>query len=321
MSTPGGRGRSARQPGAGEAIAGAVLGLLWAFRTELVLLVVVPLSVWAGVTWLLLGCPDDRHLPAVVCSPAGHAAALHAGLITLGAIAVLLAIPRVRRVIGTAFGRARLRRHLHRAFAQLDVPALRERRIWLRRSVRSRAGWLVTVVLPGGACVDDLERNTERLAAALGLRSVTVTRHPGNAAWVRIRLDRLDPLATHTAFPWPAVNAETMSLWEPVPVAVDEHGETIALSLIEKNLLLGGEPGGGKVNYPGPAHRRRRSGRRGATAPVRRQTGRTGRLEHARSHRRRPRPARGRAGPGRAARCHGRALRRPAAVGAPQNHP
>jgi len=34
-----------------------------------------------------------------------------------------------------------------------------------------------------------------------------------------------------------------MSLWEPVPVAVDEHGETIALSLIEKNLLLGGEPG------------------------------------------------------------------------------
>ncbi len=251
MSTPGGRGRSAQQPGAGEAIAGAILGLMWAFRTELVLLVVFPLTVWAGVSWLLLGCPDDRHLRAAVCSPAGHAAALHAGLIALGVIAVLLAIPRVRRVIGTAFGRARLRRHMHWAFAQLDVPALRERRIWLRRAVRTRAGWLVTVILPGGACVDDLERNTERLAAALGLRSVTVTRHPGNAAWVRIRLDRLDPLATGLPFAWPAVNAETMSLWEPVPVAVDEHGETIALSLIEKNLLLGGEPGGGKSTILG----------------------------------------------------------------------
>ena len=250
MSTPRGRGRSARQPGAGEAIAGAARGL-WAFRTELALLVVFPLTVWAGLTWLLLGCPDDRHMRAAVCSPAGHAAAVHAGLITLGAIAMLLAIPRVRRMIGTAFGRARLRRHLHRAFAQLDVPALRERRIWLRRAVRTRAGWLVTVILPGGACVDDLERNTERLAAALGLRSVTVTRHPGNAAWVRIRLDRLDPLATGLPFAWPAVNAETMSLWEPVPVAVDEHGETIALSLIEKNLLLGGEPGGGKSTILG----------------------------------------------------------------------
>ncbi len=42
-----------------------------------------------------------------------------------------------------------------------------------------------------------------------------------------------------------------MSLWEPVRVAVDEHGETIALSLIEKNLLLGGEPGGGKSTILG----------------------------------------------------------------------
>ncbi len=68
---------------------------------------------------------------------------------------------------------------------------------------------------------------------------------------MRIRLDRLDPLATRLPFGWPAVNAATMSLWEPVPVAVDKHGETIALSLIEKNLLLGGEPGGGKSTILG----------------------------------------------------------------------
>jgi DNA segregation ATPase FtsK/SpoIIIE-like protein len=35
-------------------------------------------------------------------------------------------------------------------------------------------------------------------------------------------------------------------LWEPVPVGVDELGETVAIGLVERNVLLGGEPGAGK---------------------------------------------------------------------------
>jgi len=251
MSTPHGRSRPSQQPGTGEAVIEAALGLVWALRTELTLLVALPLGTWAGLTWVLLGCPDGQHLRTLGSSPAAHPAALHGGLLALTMTVLVVAVPRTRRMLGRAFGRAHLRRRVHWAFAQLDVPALRERRIRLRRASRTRAGWLVTAILPGGACVDDLERNTERLAAALGLRSVTVTRHPGNAAWVRIRLDRLDPLATPVPLPWPAVNETAMSLWEPVPVAVDEHGDTIALTLIEKNLLLGGEPGGGKSTILG----------------------------------------------------------------------
>ena len=37
-----------------------------------------------------------------------------------------------------------------------------------------------------------------------------------------------------------------MSLWEPVPVGVDEQGEPVAIELVERNILLGGEPGAGK---------------------------------------------------------------------------
>ncbi len=251
MSTPHGRRRSSQQPSTGEAVIEAALGLVWAFRTELTLLVALPLGVWAGLAWVLLGCPDGQQLRTLGSPTAAQPSALHAGLTTLAMMVLVVVVPRTRRMLGRAFGRAHLRRQVHWALAQLDVPALRERRIRLRRAVRTRAGWLLTAILPGGACVDDLEHNTERLAAALGLRSVTVTRHPGNAAWVRIRLDRLDPLATPVPLVWPAVNKAAMSLWEPVPVAVDEHGDTLALTLIEKNLLLGGEPGGGKSTILG----------------------------------------------------------------------
>lgn len=187
MSFPHGRGRAAQQPGTGEAVIEAALGLVWAFRTELTLLGALPFGVWASLAWVLLGYPDTRQLRAIGASPAAHHAALRAGLLALALTVLVVAMPRTRRMLGRAFGRARLRRRVHWAFAQLDVPALRERRIRLRRAVRTRAGWLLTAILPGGACVDDLERNTERLAAALGLRSVTVTpaMQPGSAsAWI-----------------------------------------------------------------------------------------------------------------------------------------
>ena len=46
--------------------------------------------------------------------------------------------------------------------------------------------------------------------------------------------------------PWPHRDAEALSLWEPIPVGVDELGETVTIALPERNVLLGGEPGAGK---------------------------------------------------------------------------
>jgi DNA segregation ATPase FtsK/SpoIIIE, S-DNA-T family len=37
-----------------------------------------------------------------------------------------------------------------------------------------------------------------------------------------------------------------MSLWEPIPVGVDELGQVLSIPLVERNILLGGEPGAGK---------------------------------------------------------------------------
>ncbi len=37
-----------------------------------------------------------------------------------------------------------------------------------------------------------------------------------------------------------------VSLWDPVPIGVDEEGSVVSISLPERNVLLGGEPGAGK---------------------------------------------------------------------------
>jgi DNA segregation ATPase FtsK/SpoIIIE-like protein len=37
-----------------------------------------------------------------------------------------------------------------------------------------------------------------------------------------------------------------LSLWESVPVGVDEQGAVVAIGLVERNVLVGGEPGAGK---------------------------------------------------------------------------
>jgi DNA segregation ATPase FtsK/SpoIIIE-like protein len=46
--------------------------------------------------------------------------------------------------------------------------------------------------------------------------------------------------------PWPHLGAPALSLWQPVPVGLDEDGQLVTVSLIERNVLIGGEPGGGK---------------------------------------------------------------------------
>ncbi len=69
--------------------------------------------------------------------------------------------------------------------------------------------------------------------------------HPSNAAvgWVRALVT--DPLAgPATIWPWAA--RERVSLWEPVPVGVDDNGQPVTVTLFEHNLLVGGEPGSGK---------------------------------------------------------------------------
>jgi S-DNA-T family DNA segregation ATPase FtsK/SpoIIIE len=55
-----------------------------------------------------------------------------------------------------------------------------------------------------------------------------------------------DPLAGNDPLAWPAIHAEHIDLWHPVPVGIDEDGDPVRIGLPEHNILLGGEPGAGK---------------------------------------------------------------------------
>src|SRR5262249_56727430 len=39
-----------------------------------------------------------------------------------------------------------------------------------------------------------------------------------------------------------------LSIYDPVHLGIDEYGEQVHVDLAERNLLIGGEPGGGKSN-------------------------------------------------------------------------
>jgi hypothetical protein len=105
---------------------------------------------------------------------------------------------------------------------------------------------VLRVRLPAGQSATDLVAHAETLAAYLQIREVQVTRDADNARYAEIALVRRDALAGTVRLAWPHLHAARLSLWEPVPVGVDEHARTVAISLVERNLLLGGEPGAGK---------------------------------------------------------------------------
>jgi hypothetical protein len=114
------------------------------------------------------------------------------------------------------------------------------------RCALTRAGEQLRVRLPAGAQVPDLESAAERLAAFLAVREVRVSRDPANARNARVVVLRRDPLADPAPIAWPLVKAGRCSLWEPIPVGEDEDGNQVTVTLPERNLLAGGEPGAGK---------------------------------------------------------------------------
>ncbi|HWG72951.1 MAG TPA: FtsK/SpoIIIE domain-containing protein, partial [Acidimicrobiales bacterium] len=104
--------------------------------------------------------------------------------------------------------------------------------------------WAQVRTGPGGT-VADLAARADALAAWLGVIEVRVHPSATSAGWATLHALVADPLA-RPAGPWPWANAASTSLWQPVPVGIDEAGAPVAIGLFEHNLLLGGEPGAGK---------------------------------------------------------------------------
>ena len=113
------------------------------------------------------------------------------------------------------------------------------------RVVTAPFGDDLLVRMPVGSHVAELEEAAEPLAATLGVREVRVRRSADNAALAHVVIVRRDSLA-HGSFPWPLVDTHQASLWEPIPVGLDENGRPAELGLPERNVLVGGEPGAGK---------------------------------------------------------------------------
>jgi hypothetical protein len=167
-------------------------------------------------------------------------------VITSSSVCALVLLPWPGRLITRLLASERGRRRWHRAIRQVALPALRDRPTEVVRSRSVPAGDLLTVVVPYGSAVTDLEAAADVLAAALHARDVRVTRDRANARQAQVLVLRADPLGDPLPLAWPWLDRDRVSLWEPVPVGVDETGDVVTLCLPERNLLLGGEPGGGK---------------------------------------------------------------------------
>jgi hypothetical protein len=198
--------------------------VIW-WRCELALFVPLVVGSW----WLASRSPVLGVLPVVA------------------AIGIVGAVRPLRRALRWVLARERVRRRWYRACHAAALPAFAKRTQPQVLSARLvPAGDVLDVLVPYGTSIADLEAGRDVLAAALHARDVTVIRDPANARKARVLVARRDPLGDGAPLSWPHVNEQRLSLWEPIPVGVGDDGEPVTVSLVERNLLLGGEPGAGK---------------------------------------------------------------------------
>jgi hypothetical protein len=103
----------------------------------------------------------------------------------------------------------------------------------------------VVVRVVRGGDLAELERDNGKIAAALRARSVRLSQDPEDASIGLMTIVRADPLSRviegHEIF-----QDRVFSLYQPVPLGIDENGNEVSLSLFEHHVLIGGEPGAGK---------------------------------------------------------------------------
>jgi hypothetical protein len=202
-----------------------ILRPAWAYRLELALIALVATS----YLWL------SDHL--------GRESAQR--LIVAAAFLVAM-VNWTREPLAHALFRSHLRRRWALACRHAELATLNDRIPRITRCRLTQAGEQLRV--PAGGQVPDLEAQAERIAAFLAVREVRVVRDPASARHARVVVLRRDPLADPVPTPWPPVEADRLSLWQPIPVGIDEDGTEVTVTLPERNLLLGGEPGAGKSN-------------------------------------------------------------------------
>ena len=104
----------------------------------------------------------------------------------------------------------------------------------------------MTLVCRPGQSAELIDTRVEELRAAAKSRDVRVTRDTNKSQLVTVDVVRRDPLATVAEVPWLDNDADVLSMWDPVHLGLGEDGQDVRLSLVERSLFAGGEPGSGK---------------------------------------------------------------------------
>jgi hypothetical protein len=202
----------------------------WLWRRELAALVV--LAGVAAVGWLAWGWPGAVAGPAEV-------------------FVAVVGFRWPRAWLVRTWRRARLRRHWDRAMRFAGLTTINDRIPRIRADRRVPAGDRLIVRIPRGATVADLDVERERVAAVLKVREVRVGRDIERGDVAHVDIVRADPFAGDGAggaqpLRWPWASGAQRSLNDPVPLAVDDMGDPVAVRLPGKHVLFGGEPESGK---------------------------------------------------------------------------
>jgi hypothetical protein len=214
---------SRRAPPPEERAAEVIFALLATWRVELCLLAPpVALGVWSYL----------------------HFGSIAAGVAVTLLVLLVVVPPPVRHLLGRILHKTSVRRRVEMAFRSLPG-VLADRPPYVAKIARTNVGDRVELGLRHGTSIEELERAEPIIAASLGVRDVRLEVDPARHNHVTLTITRRDPFES-TSLPCPLVTASRFDAWGPIPVGVDEEGETVTLSLPEHNVLFGAEPGGGK---------------------------------------------------------------------------
>lgn len=215
----------ARREGAAHQIGSAALRQASFYRLELVS------TTGVIALWALARAVVGARASAVICLAAG---------------AALVSWRQRRHWCWEKLRGAQARRQFLRALVAIGFDDDQRRMPVVTASERTLAGPRLQVRVPAGLIVAHLEAVAEATAAAMAVAKVRVLRDRANASRAQVTIVERDPLSGPAALPWSMTGAASTNLWVPVPVGVDEDGDSVGIVLPEHNLLLGGEPGGGK---------------------------------------------------------------------------
>ena len=159
-------------------------------------------------------------------------------------------LAQVGHALTRPYANAAVRRSWWHALNAAGLPQARVRRV-----TRTVPGARLDLTMPAGCPAAWLHDHSEHIATTFGARNVRVERDPANAARAVAHLTFRDPFDAAPAV-WPIAKFDngklaTTSVWEPLPLGLDENSQPLTLALLEPghgahSTLLGGIPGSGK---------------------------------------------------------------------------